>query len=101
LDETSGTVANDSAGTNPGNLINFPTTPNPWTNQSAVGNGALEFDGVNDFIRTPSFNTGDTFTISTFVRVPSGTAGLHNIVGNATGGFSVPGWKIFVYGSSH
>ncbi|TLD70275.1 PKD domain-containing protein [Phragmitibacter flavus] len=101
LDETSGTNASDSAGTNPGTLFGFTTPPSPWTTDAAVGTAALTFDGINDFIRTPSFNTGDTFTVSTYVRVPSGTTGLHNIVGNATGGYSVPGWKLFVYGSAN
>lgn len=46
LDETSGTTATDSAGTNDGTLTNFPASP--WT--EGWYNGGLEFDGANDYI---------------------------------------------------
>jgi hypothetical protein len=69
LDETSGTVADDSAGGNDGTLINGPV----WTDGQI--NGALEFDGVNDYI-----NCGDildnkirnAFTIGVWIKLGEG-----------------------------
>jgi hypothetical protein len=98
LDETSGTTAIDSAGGRNGTLNNFPATP--WTDASAVGRGALNFDGVNDYVSTPSFDTGSSFSFAAYVRMPSGTGGLHTVVGNATAGFQATGWKLFIYGST-
>ena len=46
MNETSGTIAADSAGTNPGTLKNGPL----WTTAGKFG-GALQFDGVNDSVR--------------------------------------------------
>jgi hypothetical protein len=46
LDEGSGTIAYDSAGSNDGTLVNGPL----WTPGQI--NGALSFDGVNDYVRT-------------------------------------------------
>ena len=43
MDETTGTTASDSAGTNTGTLINSPT----WTTGKL--NNALSFDGINDY----------------------------------------------------
>lgn len=100
LDENEGAVANDSAGTLPGTLVNFGESP-AWSALSAVGPGALDFDGVDDHIRTPSLDSGDAFSLSAWVRVPSGTGGLHTIAGNTAGGGATDGWKVFLYGSEH
>ena len=66
LNETSGTIANDSIGNNDGILKNNPT----WT--AGQVNGALSFDGVNDYVQVADnnaldFGTGD-FSISTWVK---------------------------------
>jgi RHS repeat-associated protein len=63
LDEGSGTVAADSAGTNNGVLTNGPT----WI-ETQHGKG-VDFDGINDYIGLSQplvFTTG--FTFSTWVR---------------------------------
>ena len=51
FDETSGTTASDSIGSNDGTLTYFPATPT-WTNDTpgAASSGALFFDGVNDVV---------------------------------------------------
>ncbi len=46
FDESIGTIANDSAMSNTGSLINGPT----WTS-GKVGSGAIQFDGTNDYVR--------------------------------------------------
>jgi hypothetical protein len=66
FDEDSGTIATDSVGTNDGTLVNGPV----WT--SGQVDGALSFDGVDDYVSVPDsddwyFGTGD-FTIDLWVR---------------------------------
>ncbi|MEJ2722959.1 MAG: LamG domain-containing protein, partial [bacterium] len=46
LDETSGTTAADDAGSNNGTLVNGPV----WRPTGGWIGGALEFDGVNDYV---------------------------------------------------
>ena len=88
LDETSGTVAGDIAGTNSGVHVNGPM------NISGKVAGALQFDGVDDFVRVPdsdlwAFGSND-FTIEFWVKFFSpggGTIGhpSHIFVGNDEG----------------
>ncbi|MBW8001314.1 MAG: hypothetical protein FVQ80_04760 [Planctomycetes bacterium] len=65
LDETSGTIANDSNGTNHGTLVNGPI----WT--SGILGGALNFDGTNDYVALPDNNPiwlpQNDFTVSAWV----------------------------------
>ncbi len=67
LDETSGTTAEDSAGTNDGTLTNM--TGNEWT-LGVLGN-ALDFDGTDDNIMIPSdsaFTNMSEWTISAWIK---------------------------------
>ncbi len=98
LDESTGTVANDAAGVDHGTLTNFPATP--WT-AGLVGRGSLAFDGVNDYVAAAARDVGNSFSFASWVRVNSGSANLHNIVGNCAGGFQTAGFKLFVYGSTN
>ena len=98
LDETTGTVADDAVGTQNGTLNAFPATP--WS-AGLIGRGALTFDGVDDYVATPSLDVGNTFSFSTWVRVTSGSNNLETIVGNTAAGFQTAGFKCFVYGSTH
>ena len=49
LDDGTGTTAADSVGSNPGTVINAPAPG--WT--TGVVDGALSFDGVNDYVEVP------------------------------------------------
>lgn len=49
LDETGGAIAYDDAGDNDGALHGTPT----WRPSGGMSGGALEFDGVDDYIETP------------------------------------------------
>jgi hypothetical protein len=86
FDEGSGSAIADSSGNgNNGAAIGGPT----WV-AGLVGNGALSFDGIDDFVEVPddpSLDIEDTLTISTWVNIvdaslnsflvvkqPSGTA---------------------------
>jgi hypothetical protein len=55
FDDGSGASASDSAGTNTGTLINSPT----WTTSGKI-NGALIFNGTNNYVSIPSFASNDT-----------------------------------------
>jgi autotransporter-associated beta strand protein len=63
FNETSGTIANDSANlNNDGTLVNGPT----W------GNQALSFDGSNDYVQTPVAN-GSARTLAAWINPISST----------------------------
>jgi len=66
FDETSGTVASDSVGTNNGTLVNGPV----WTT-GKVG-GALQFNGVDDHVSIPDSQVlrdlTSTFSVSFWVN---------------------------------
>ncbi|MHC4623252.1 MAG: hypothetical protein ACYS4W_05050 [Planctomycetota bacterium] len=72
FDEGTGPTAYDSAGTNDGTLVNGPV----WT--SGVLDGALEFDGTNDYVTIPDDPgldvTGD-ITISAWMYLTRGGTG--------------------------
>jgi len=74
FDETSGTVAADSAGTNTDTLLNFNfTSTSGWT-PGRIGN-ALAFDGVNDYVSLDSTKLALTnnFSVSSWLNPRSGT----------------------------
>jgi hypothetical protein len=98
LDETSGTIADDAVGTRNGTLTNFPATP--WTT-GVVGSGALNFDGVDDFVATPSLDLTNAFSFSAWVKIPAGSTSLHTIAANAGSGGASAGFNCFVYGSAN
>ena len=95
LDETSGTTAQDTIGTNPGVHVNGPV--------QATGNvgSALGFDGVNDYVTVPdsdlwAFGTND-FTIELWANfdAPGGGTISHPgdiFIGNDEGPFVVNKW---------
>lgn len=64
FDEGEGTIAYDSVGDSDGTLVNGPV----WT--TGVLNGALDFDGVDDYVSIPDSNVFDfgigDFSISTW-----------------------------------
>jgi hypothetical protein len=61
FDEGSGTIATDSVGTNDGNLVNGPV----WT--SGQVDGALSFDGIDDYVEVQSV-VQDDFSIEFWVK---------------------------------
>ena len=75
LDETSGTTAVDSVGGHDGTLINF--SGSTWG--SGQLDGALDFDGTNDYINVPhdpTLNLASALTISTWFRADSFGVGI-------------------------
>ena len=69
FDETSGTTASDSAGGNPGTLVNGPAR------MAGVANSALTFDGVNDYVNVPDsavLDLGSAFSISLWFNPSQG-----------------------------
>ncbi|MCI5191907.1 MAG: LamG domain-containing protein [Candidatus Electrothrix sp. AU1_5] len=69
FDDDTGTVAKDSAGGNDGVLIGSPVRT------TGVINGALQFDGLDDYVSVGDkenldFDTADSFTLSAWIKIP-------------------------------
>ena len=71
LDETAGTIAHDSAGNNDGTLQNSPT----WQPTNGKLSGALQFDGIDDYISTPFVLNPADAPFSVFVWVKGSVSG--------------------------
>jgi len=70
LDESSGTVASDSVGGNDGTLMGDPTW---WPSGGRIG-GALEFDGVGDYVEVAGYkgiSGSNPRTVIAWVKVES------------------------------
>ncbi|MDO8523031.1 MAG: LamG-like jellyroll fold domain-containing protein [bacterium] len=77
FDETSGTSAADSAGTNTGTLVGGPV----WS-AGKISN-ALNFDGVNDYVDITNYVPGlSSFTMSAWFQLTNGAYDIHPIFGN-------------------
>ena len=78
FDETSGNIAYDSAGNNDGTLVNGPV----WT--TGIIDGAIDFDGVNDYVDCGDIldsQIQNAFTIGTWLRLDQGALEkTHNYV---------------------
>ena len=70
FDEASGIVAHDSAGSNHGSLNGIPA----WV-AGMVGSGALDFDGLNDYVLVPNDPsqqiTTNQITLSAWIKLSS------------------------------
>ncbi|EDY22356.1 PKD domain containing protein [Chthoniobacter flavus Ellin428] len=97
FDETSGTIAVDDISSRNGTLTNFPATP--WG--PGVINGALTFDGVDDYVNVGTYDLGNTFTVASWVKIPSGEGSLHTVFGNSPSNYQSLGFKLFIYGSTN
>ena len=86
LDDATGSVATDAAGTNNGTLQNAPA----WTD--GIDEGALEFDGANDYVSfgSPYDLTGDEYSVAVwFKATASGTRDLVALTDTTTGNHGV------------
>jgi hypothetical protein len=74
FDETSGTAASDSAGSDPGTLLNFNFNHTSGWTPGRIGN-ALAFDGVDDYVSLDSnkLNLTNNFSVSVWLN-PRNTA---------------------------
>jgi L-ascorbate metabolism protein UlaG (beta-lactamase superfamily) len=80
LDETQGDVANDSVGSYPGALVGGPL----WQPTGGRVGGALQLDGTDDFVITPSVLNPSEGTFSVFGWVKGGEPG--QVILSQTGG---------------
>jgi concanavalin A-like lectin/glucanase superfamily protein/putative Ig domain-containing protein/PKD domain-containing protein len=69
FDETSGTTASDSAGTDPGSLLGFNFNATSGWTTGEIG-GALAFDGMNDYVNLDSsqLSLTNNFSISAWIN---------------------------------
>jgi 7,8-dihydropterin-6-yl-methyl-4-(beta-D-ribofuranosyl)aminobenzene 5'-phosphate synthase len=80
LDEAEGNIANDSAGDNDGTLNGNPV----WQPAGGKLNGALELDGVDDYVSTPFVLNPADGSFSAFVWIKAGAEG-QAIISQASG----------------
>jgi hypothetical protein len=71
LDETEGTIAYDSAGEYDGTLHGDPH----WLPEGGIVDGAIELDGINDYVITPFVLNPATGSFSVFAWVKGGAPG--------------------------
>ena len=71
LDEAEGIVAADKAGTNNGTLVGNPT----WQPAGGKVKGALQFDGIDDCVKTPFIVDPAQGPFSVFAWVKGGAPG--------------------------
>jgi len=71
LDEADGTIATDSAGTNNATLVGEPL----WQPAGGMAGGALQFDGVDDYVETPFILDPIAGSFSVFAWVNGGGPG--------------------------
>ena len=89
LDEGSGTVAVDSAGGHDGTLTNSPT----WA--TGPVDGALNFDGTNDYINVPhddSLSLQDTMSFSAWINAAAFGNSYRTVLAKDEGGASSNYW---------
>src|SRR5512133_3131481 len=96
LEETSGTTAADSKGTNPGTYTNGPTLGQSGALPDTINNKAVSFDGVNDNVVIPasaSLNVAGQITIEAWIY-KSDTNTVRPIVEYAnSAGYGVHVWN--------
>jgi len=71
LDETEGIVAQDSAGANDAYVVGGPL----WQSTGGMVDGALEFDGIDDFVSTPFVLNPADGKFSVFAWIKGGAPG--------------------------
>jgi len=71
LDETEGDVAHDSIGENEGTLHGEPI----WQSTGGIVDGAIELDGIDDYIGTPCVLPRQPDAFSIFAWIKGGAAG--------------------------
>lgn len=89
FDETAGTTANDSSGNNnTGTLQNISSPPTASSGWNAAGrvNGALNFDGSNDYVSLGNMDvTGGRITIAAWFKADTFSGSGNRIVDKSTG----------------
>jgi len=88
FDELSGIGAGDSSGSYNGTLVNFPADDSQWV--SGRLNGALEFDGLDDYVNIDGYKgiTGTASrTVTAWIKLDAGGAVI------AMWGQNFPGWS--------
>jgi hypothetical protein len=95
LDETSGTIAADSAGTSDGTLTNMdPATA--WVSGHPGTVGGLAFDGVDDYVALPSVTvTTGSYTIAFWIELDDWTDNTGDNVWSGVLG-PVDAWQWFI-----
>ncbi|MHC4747465.1 MAG: BACON domain-containing protein, partial [Planctomycetota bacterium] len=93
FDEGSGDIAYDSAGDNDGNLINGPV----WT--GGIIDGAIEFDGVDDYVNVNSvgelnFERTDAYTLSAWYK---GDVENHAILSKMDSPIGYRGYDMYIF----
>jgi hypothetical protein len=82
LDETEGIIAHDSVGDNDAFLMGDPA----WQPDGGIVDGALQLDGIDDYVSTPFILNPAKGSFSAFAWIKGGVPG--QVIISQTGGFS-------------
>jgi chitodextrinase len=98
LDETMGTTAADSAGSNTGTLVNGPTWTAGKMNNGLLFNGTTNYVNMGDVL---DFERTNPFSIAAWVKTTSGSPGTAMVVaGKTETGTNLPGYMLSVRGDT-
>lgn len=67
-----------------------------YSDDAAKGSRSLLLDGNGDYARVDPIDFGNQFTICAWVFLEPGVENIQTIIGNATGGSTIDGFKLFV-----
>ena len=90
FDEEKGDVAYDQSGKGNNGDIHGATRV-----KGKIG-GALSFDGVDDYVRTPSINVGSNFSVFGWVKLVGTQKSYPILAANKNSGGTANGWSVWV-----
>lgn len=67
-----------------------------FTEESNEGEASLLLNGSTDYASSGELNFGDTFTITAWTYLETGSENIQTIIANAKGGSRIDGFKVFV-----
>ncbi len=73
-----------------------------YTTDHAIGSASMWLDGSNDCAASPAMDPGNTFTMTVWVKIPSGRSNIQTVLANGPSGSSGKGFKLMIntYGTT-
>ncbi|HYW94106.1 MAG TPA: LamG-like jellyroll fold domain-containing protein, partial [Bacteroidales bacterium] len=62
-----------------------------YSSDKKIGTASITLDGTDDYASSPALDPGNTFTITTWVKIPSGESNIQTIIANGASGSNSDG----------